>query len=52
LKDHYSKKQLQNELAPKIIELIDADGIVLSAEVDSAAVVAEGLGITIDISED
>ena len=52
LKDHYSKEQLQNELAPKITELIDADGMVLSAEVDSAAVVAEELGIIIDISED
>jgi hypothetical protein len=52
LKDHYSNEQLQNELAPKITELIDADGMVLSAEVDSAAIVAEELGITIDISED
>ena len=52
LKNHYSQEQLQNELAPKITELIDADGMVLSAEIDSAAVVAEQLGITIDISED
>jgi hypothetical protein len=52
LKDHYSNEQLQNELAPKITELIDADGMVLSAEVDSAAIVAGELGITIDISED
>ena len=52
LKNHYSQEQLQNELAPKITELIDADGMVLSAEIDSAAVAAEQLGITIDISED
>ena len=52
LKDHYNQEQLQNELAPKITELIDADGMVLSAEIDSAAIVAEQLGITIDISED
>jgi hypothetical protein len=51
LKDHYSNEQLQNELAPKITELIDADGMVLTAEVDSAAIVAKELGITIDISE-
>ena len=52
LKDHYNQEQLQNELAPKITELIDADGMVLSAEIDSAAIVAEQLGITIDISKD
>ncbi len=51
LKDHYSKEELQNELGPKITELINADGMVLTAEVDSATIVAEKLGITIDISE-
>ena len=52
IKDHYTQEELQRNLAPKITELIDADGMVLSAEVDSASIIAEQLGITINISED
>lgn len=52
LKNHYTQEELQRNLAPKITELIDADGMVLSAEVDSASIIAEQLGITINISED
>ena len=52
LKNHYNQQTLQNDLAPKITELIDADGMVLSAEVDLAGVIENELGIRIDISED
>jgi hypothetical protein len=52
LKNHYNQQTLQNDLAPKITELIDADGMVLSAEVDLAEVIENELGIQIDISED
>ena len=51
-KNHYDQQTLQNDLAPKITELIDADGMVLSAEVDLAAVIENELGIQIDISDD
>jgi hypothetical protein len=52
LKNHYDQQTLQNDLAPKITELIDADGMVLSSEVDLAAVIENELGIRIEISED
>ena len=52
LKNHYDQQTLQNDLAPKITELIDADGMVLSAEVDLAAVIENELGIQIEISDD
>ena len=52
IKNHYDQQTLQNDLAPKITELIDADGMVLSAEVDLAAVIENELGIQIEISDD
>jgi len=52
LKNHYDQQTLQSDLAPKITELIDADGMVLSAEVDLAAVIENELGIRIEISDD
>ena len=52
LKNHYNQQTLQNELAPIITELIDADGMVLSAEVDLAVVIENELGIQIEITDD
>ena len=52
IKKHYDHQTLQNNLAPKITELIDADGMVFSAEVDLAEVIENELGIQIEISED
>ena len=52
LKNHYNHQTLQNELAPIITELIDADGMVLSAEVDLAVVIENELGIQIEITDD
>ena len=39
LKNHNDQETLQNDLAQKITELIDADGMVLSAEVYLAGVI-------------
>ena len=51
-RNHYNQQTLQNELAPIITELIDADGMVLSAEVDLAVVIENELGIQIEITDD
>ena len=40
------------ELGPKIIHLIEADGIVMSAEMEIAKLIAAHLGITINIEDE
>ena len=40
------------ELGPKIIHLIEADGIVMSAEMEIAQLIAAHLGITINIEDE
>ena len=51
LKKHFSKDHLQSNLAPKLTKLIDADGIILSAETEIVSLIEEKLDIKIDIPD-
>ena len=51
LKKHFSKDQLQSNLAPKLTKLIDADGIILSTETEMVSLIEEKLDIKIDIPD-
>jgi hypothetical protein len=51
LKTLLSSEQIQL-LGPKISELIEADGIVMTAEMEIAKLVEKQLGITILVDED
>ena len=45
-----SKQQIKN-LAPKIANIIEADGMVMTSETDIAKVIEDQLGINITINE-
>ena len=51
IKTLLSTEQIQI-LGPKIAELIEADGIVLTAEMEIAKLVESQLGISISVNED
>ena len=51
LKKHFSKDHLQSNLAPRLTKLIDADGIILSAETEMVSLIEEKLDIKIDIPD-
>ena len=51
LKKHFSKDHLQGNLAPRLTKLIDADGIILSAETEMVSLIEEKLDIKIDIPD-
>ena len=52
LKKHFSKDHLQGNLAPRLTKLIDADGIILSAETEMVSLIEEKLDIKIDIPDE
>ena len=51
LKKHFRKDHLQSNLAPRLTKLIDADGIILSAETEMVSLIEEKLDIKIDIPD-
>ena len=51
LKKHFSKDHLQSNLSPRLTKLIDADGIILSAETEMVSLIEEKLDIKIDIPD-
>ena len=51
IKTLLSTEQIQI-LGPKIAELIEADGIVMTAEMEIAKLVESTLGISISVNED
>ena len=52
LKKHFSKDHLQSNLSPKLTKLIDADGIILSTEIEMVSLIEEKLYIKIDIPDE
>ena len=52
LKKHFRKDYLQSNLSPKLTKLIDADGIILSAEIEMVSLIEEKLDIKIDIPDE
>ena len=52
LKKHFSKDHLQSNLSPKLTKLIDADGIILSTEIEMVSLIEEKLDIKIDIPDE
>ena len=51
LKKYFSKDHLQSNLSPRLTKLIDADGIILSAETEMVSLIEEKLDIKIDIPD-
>ena len=52
IKTHFSADHLQSKLAPSLTRLIQADGIILSAETEIVSLIEEKLDIKIDISDE
>ena len=52
LKTHFSADHLQRNLAPRLTKLIEADGIILSAETEIISLIEEKLNIKIDILDE
>tara|TARA_Y100000310_G_scaffold274125_1_gene289917 strand:+ start:169 stop:579 length:411 start_codon:yes stop_codon:yes gene_type:complete len=52
LKKHYSQEQLQGNLAQKLAELIHADGMILSSEVEMISLIEDKLDIKINIPDE
>ena len=52
LKKHFNQDHLQSNLSPSLTKLIDADGMVLSSEVDMISLIEDKLDIEINIPDE
>ena len=52
LRTYFSKDHLQSNLAPRLTQLIEADGMILSAETEMVSIIEEKLDIKIDIPDE
>lgn len=52
LKKHFNQDHLQSNLASRLTKLIDADGMVLSSEVDIISLIEDKLDIKINVPDE